>query len=495
VGTGVFSVACKMRESEASALSIMAEDSAAVSRLRILIIDDEANIRLQLALCLEADGHRVVAHGNIHDALADASWQLFDLVYLDLRLGMDNGLDFIPRLLAESPWAKVIVITAYASVDTAVEAMKRGAADYLAKPFTPAQVRLLTRKVAERRMLERKVEAMQTALGGIDPEADLPTASPAMARTLELARQVASSNATVLIRGELGTGKGRLARAIHAWSNRSAMPLGSVLCQTASADFLDADLFGTSPREPREAGGVGGWVPFCDGGTLLLDEVGELPLTLQSKLLRLLRDREYERHDDFKAISANVRVLATTSTDLQSAVNRGRLRADLLLALEVVRIDVPPLRQRPEDVRLLAARYLAWFGRENRRTIQGFSGAALEMLDKHTWPGNVRELRNVIERAVLVCKGDVVGVEHLPLSLSSNPSPYAVGDMVALDTIEDLHIRRVVASTKSIATAASILGIHPGTILRRLRRGEHASGRDDGSAGPSPGAGHDPLAE
>jgi NtrC-family two-component system response regulator AlgB len=472
----------------------MAEDPAALGRLRILIIDDEANIRLQLALCLEAENHHVVSHGNIHDAMADASWQVFDLIFLDLRLGLDNGLDFIARLLAESPWAKLIVITAYASVDTAVEAMKRGAADYLAKPFTPAQVRLVTQKVSERRRLERKVEAMQAALGGIDPEADLPTASPAMARTLELARQVASSNATVLIRGELGTGKGRLARAIHAWSNRSAMPLGSVLCQAPSADFLDADLFGMSAREPREAC-VRGWVPFCDGGTLLLDEVGELPLSLQPKLLRLLRDREYERHDDFKVLPADVRVLATTSSDLQGAVNRGRLRADLLLALEVVRIDVPPLRQRPEDVRLLASRYLAWFGRENHRPIQGFSEAALELLDKHGWPGNVRELRNVIERAVLLCKADLIGVEHLPLNLSTTPTPFAIGDMVSLEAIENLHIRRVVASTKSIATAASILGIHSGTILRRLRRAQGLGERDDGSAGPSPGATHDRLAE
>jgi len=466
----------------------MADDPAPLGRLRILIIDDEANIRLQLALCLEADGHHVVAHGNIHDAMAEASWQVFDLIYLDLRLGMDNGLDFIPRLLAESVWAKVIVITAYASVDTAVEAMKRGASDYLAKPFTPAQVRLVTRKVAERRLLERKVEAMQAALGGIDPEADLPTDSPAMARTLELARQVASSSATVLIRGELGTGKGRLARAIHAWSSRSGMPLGSVLCQAASADFLDASLFGVAARETREFDGVRGWVPFCDGGTLLLDEVGELPPTLQPKLLRLLRDREYERHDDFKALPANVRVLATTSTDLQGAVKRGRLRADLLLALEVIRIDVPPLRQRPEDVRLLACRYLAWFGRENHRTIQGFSEAALELLDKHAWPGNVRELRNVIERAVLLCKSDLIGVEHLPLNLANAPSPYAVGDMVALEAIENLHIRKVVASTKSIATAASILGIHPGTILRRLRRGGAQPGgvEQEEPAGKSP---------
>jgi len=449
----------------------MPEIQPAFAALRILIVDDEANIRTQLSLFLEADGHRVVAHGSIHEALVEASWQAFDLVFLDVRLGMENGLDFIPRLLAESPWAKVVVITAYASIDTAVEAMKRGAADYLPKPFSPAQVRLVTQKVAERRLLERRVEALQLALGGIDPELDFPTANAAMARAIELARQVASSQATILIRGEIGTGKGRLARAIHGWSNRAEAPFATALCHTTATDVLDAELFGLSLKDRSDSVSESpGWVEFCDGGTLHLEQIAETPPSLQPKLLRLLRDREYERHNDFKMRQTNVRVVATTSADLEHAVRRGRLRADLLLALDVIKIDLPPLRQRIEDIRLLASRYLAHFGRESHRTIGGFTSSAIDALERHSWPGNVRELRNVIERAVLICKAEEIGIEHLPNNLLNSPCNYTIGDLVPLEIIQDLHIRKVVASSRTIASAASILGVHSGTIIRRMKR-------------------------
>jgi two-component system, NtrC family, response regulator AlgB len=461
----------------------MSEIQPASATLRILVVDDEANIRTQLSLFLEADGHRVVAHGSIHEALVEASWQAFDLVFLDLRLGLDNGLDFIPRLLAESPWAKIVVITAYASIDTAVESMKRGAADYLAKPFSPAQVRLLTQKVAQRRLLERRVESLQLALGGIDPEADLPTANAGMARAIELARQVANSRATILIRGEIGTGKGRLARAIHGWSSRADAPFATALCQTTTTDVLDAELFGLSLKDRQDSvSDSPGWVEFCDGGTLHLEEIGESPPSLQPKLLRLLRDREYERHNDFKMRQTNVRVVATTSIDLDNAVRRGRLRADLLLALEVIRIDLPPLRQRAEDIRLLANRYLAHFGRDSHRTIAAFTPAAIDALEKHSWPGNVRELRNVIERAVLICKEDEIGIEHLPANLLNSPCNYAIGDLVPLEIIEDLHIRKVVSSTRTIASAANILGVHTGTIIRRMKR----FGKDAAAPLPDP---------
>jgi two-component system, NtrC family, response regulator AlgB len=459
----------------------MPEISPAPAALRVLIVDDEANIRTQLSLFLEADGHRVVAHGNIHEALVEASWQAFDLVFLDVRLGLENGLNFIPRLLAESPWAKIVVITAYASIDTAVESMKRGAADYLAKPFSPAQVRLVTQKVAERRLLERRVEALQLALGGIDAEADLPTANPAMAGAIELARQVANSQATILIRGEIGTGRGRLARAIHAWSNRSAAPFARALCQTTATDVLDAEIFGLSLKDrPDSLSESPGWVEFCDGGTLHLEEIGETPPSLQPKLLRLLRDREYERHNDFKMRQTNVRVVATTSMDLENAVRRGRLRADLLLALEVIKIDLPPLRQRVEDIPQLAMRYLVYFTRESHRAIGGFTSAATDALQKHSWPGNVRELRNVIERAVLICKNDEIGIEHLPPNLLNSPCSYTIGDLVPLEVIQDLHIRKVVASTRTIASAANILGVHSGTVIRRMKR----FGNEAGPAAP-----------
>jgi len=471
----------------------MPDISQPIVPLRILIIDDESNIRIQLSLCLKAAGHHVVGHGNIHDALAEVSWQVFDLIFLDLRLGTDNGLDFIPRLMAENPWTSVVVITAYASVDTAVEAMKRGACDYLAKPFTPAQVDFVTRKVAERRLLERRVEALQIALGDMDPEADLATASPAMERTLDLARQAASSQATVLIRGEPGTGKGRLARAIHAWSKRNKAPLATVHCQASVPDALEAKLFGLSLKEQRESPHeIPGWVHFCDEGTLLLEDVGDLPPSLQPKLLRLLRDKEYERFNDFKTRTANVRIVATTSVDLQHAVRHRRFLAELLLALEVVHIDIPPLRQRPEDVQMLAMRYLIYFGRENHRAIAGFKPQAWEVLSKHSWPGNVRELRNVVERAVIMCKSDFIELAHLPPNLLNVPAACSVGDLVSMETVQELHIRGVVASTRSIRSAAAVLGMHPDTVVRRLRRNGsdplQIGAQSDEAARTTPGA-------
>lgn len=443
----------------------------AVAPLRILIVDDEDNIRLTLSMFLEADGHEVIARDNIHDALADAALRAFDLVFLDVRLGIDDGLDFLPRIRAESPWAKIVVITAYASVSTAVQAMKGGATDYLPKPFTPAQVRLVTDKIAQQRRLEWKVEALKEALGNIDPEADFPTASSAMRAALSMARQVADSRATILISGEVGTGKGRLARAIHAWSGRADAPFGVVRCQPVDPDALEAEVFGVCQQEPSDSShDLTGRVGLCHGGTLVLEEVGQWPQSLQPKLLRLLSDREYERVNDFHPRPADVRVVAITSSDLSEAVARGQFRADLHLALDVVRIEVPPLRERVEDIRLLAGRYLAFFCRENHRRLAGFTSAAMKVLSQYRWPGNVRELRNIIERAVLLCRGERIDVEHFPPNMLNSAQAYELGDLVSLETIEQVHVRQVLQSAGSIKGAASILGINEKTLRIWLKR-------------------------
>jgi len=437
----------------------MSDAAPADVALRILVVDDEEAIRVTLSMCLEAEGHSVTAHGGIEDALEETARRVFDLIYLDVRLGVHNELDFLPRILAENPWAKVVVITAYASIATAVQAMKLGAVDYLPKPFTPAQVQLVTRKVAERRRLELKVASIQEALGSLDPDPDLLTENRPMRQVLEVARQVADSSATVLIRGEIGTGKGRLARAIHEWSRRAEAPFGLVSCESASTEQLDAELFGVSVLRGDGAGAdVPGRIELSERGTVLLDEVGQTPPSLQPKLLRLLSEKEFERRDDFRAREANVRVIATTSLDLEKLVLARRFRDELLLALNVVQLIIPPLRERPEDIRMLARRYLAFFGRANHRQVAGFTHDALTALKTYPWPGNDRELRNLIERAVVLCRADRIGLEHFPPNLLNRPDAYKLGDLVPLDTIEDVHIRRVLESTGSIKGAAANSG-------------------------------------
>jgi len=291
-----------------------------------------------------------------------------------------------------------------------------------------------------------------------------------MRRTIALARQVAQSNATVLIRGEIGTGKGRLARAIHAWSGRASGAFASVSCDTTSADELDAELFGFTKFDAPARLDVPGRIEFCKGGTIALHDITHAPPSLQPKLVRLLADKEFERHEDFQSRPADVRVVAATSVDPDEAVRRGRLRRELLLLLDVVRVEIPPLRQRPEDVRMLARRYLAHFSRENQKRIAGIATDAMTALKKYPWPGNTRELRNLLERAVILCNSDEIRLEHFPSNLLAAPQRHGIGDLVPLDTIEDLHIRRVLASTGSIKGAAAVLGIGVSTMVRWMKR-------------------------
>ncbi len=450
--------------------------------LRILIVDDEENIRFALIMCLESDGHKVVAVGSIEAALEKTAAQAFDLIFLDVRLGTQNGLDYIQTLLQENPWARIVVITAYASIDTAVEAMKRGASDYLSKPFEPAQLLLLTHKVAERRQLERKFEALQKTLGAMDPEADFPTSDPTWRDAVEFARRIATASAPVLICGERGTGRGRLARAIHEWSWRSQGPFASVSFDGRSADAMEVELFGTGP----EIGGKVGAIAFCHGGTLLLDEIGNMPMRLQPRLLSLLRDREFERQDQFVRRAVDVRVIATTSADLPRAAAVGQFRDDLLATLSVTRIDIPALRERAEDIPLLADRYLAYLASEHHRNVMGFTRDAAFVLKTHLWPGNSRELRSVIERAVLLCDSPSIGLEHLPADLinaeaktriNSNGG-YQVGDLVPLEVIEESHIRQVLASAKTLRRAAAILGVNASALCRKMKRLEAQANHD-----------------
>jgi NtrC-family two-component system response regulator AlgB len=439
--------------------------------LNILVVDDEVNIRKTLSMFLETEGHKVIAVSNYEDAIAEASRRSFELAFVDLRLGTQSGLDLIPALLAATPWLKIIVLTAYASIDTAVEAIRRGATDYLPKPFTPAQIKLAMQKVFALRTLEQKVTTLQEDLGRLHPEIDFSSTSNAMKHAVNLARQVAPSDATILLRGESGTGKSVLARAIHAWSNRLAKPMSIVSCPSFSSDLLESELFGHI--KGAFTGAIRdntGRIAACEGGTLLLDEIGDLPLSLQPKLLRFVQDREYERVGDYSTHKANVRLITATNVDLEKAAKEGRFREDLFYRLNVIQIEIPPLRDRPDDVVALAERLLVFYARNNHRSFLGFTKDALDALKRYSWPGNVRELRNIIERAAIISQADRIGIESLPASLVPGDSNAHIGDPVTLETIEEQHVRRVLAATKSLQEAADILGIDQATLWRRRKK-------------------------
>jgi len=434
-------------------------------------VDDEANIRKTLSVALEVEGHSVTAVSNGKDGVLQASLRSYDLIFLDLRLGMEKGTDFIPEFIAASPWIKIVIITAYATVETAIEAMKLGAVDYLPKPFIPEQVKAIVSRLAETKRAETTVSALGGPLEGDGHGTDLDSRSPAMQRALLLARQVAPTEAGVLIRGESGTGKSVLARFIHSWSARSAKPFGIVSCPSLSQELLESELFGHVRGAFTGAlRDYPGRIAATDGGTLFLDEIGDLPLRVQPKLLRFLQDHQFERIGESATRKADIRIVAASNLDLEGLVKAGSFREDLLYRLNTFQIELPPLRERSEDIAILAQRFLSYFAAKNHRQFLGFTDEALTAMKAHFWPGNLRELRNTIERATIVGRDSHIGITEMGLIAKSGKVDIRVGAAVPLDKVEEAHIRHVLASTKSLEEAARILGIDTATLWRRRKK-------------------------
>ncbi len=445
--------------------------SPASRALRVLVIDDEKNIRTTLAACLEGMGCQVTQAASAEAARAALARQPYDLAFLDLRLGETSGLELLPRLLAERPDLAVVIVTAYATFDTAVEAIKRGAKDYLPKPFSPSQIRHVVDQVAERRDMARKVADLEGRLHEAVPEADLETESPKARAVLDVAWRAAASDAPILLRGENGTGKGVLARALHARSPRSRHPFVVVNCPTLSDELLTSELFGHA--KGAFTGAVRdqpGRVESAHGGTLFLDEIAELSPGLQAKLLRFLQDKAFERLGEARTRRVDVRVVAATNRNLEAEVKAGSFRDDLLYRLNVIELTLPPLRERPEDILRLARRFVAFFARAARRPAPELSRAAEEALLAYHWPGNIRELRNAIERAIILSPAQLIEPQLLPdrIGASAASGPRLGGDFT-LEAIEREHIERVVARSPTLEDAARILGIDSSTLWRKRR--------------------------
>jgi NtrC-family two-component system response regulator AlgB len=443
-----------------------------------LVVDDDSGVRQSLRLCLEAAGARVLGVATGGAALEALDRGHFDVVFLDLWLGADAGLDLLPEMLQRQADLGVIVVTAFASIESAVDAVKRGAVDYIPKPFTPDQIRFTANRVLEAQRLRRRLSELQQELDESGEPSVFESHSQAFRQFLQTAGRAAASDAVVLLRGESGTGKNILARWMRGNSPRADAPFASVNCPALSGDLMTSALFGH--RKGAFTGAiadVAGKVQEAEGGTLFLDEVGELTADAQVRLLRFLHDRTYERLGEARERHADVRLIAATNRDVDAEVRTGRFREDLFYRLNVITLTIPTLRERSEDILLLAHHYLSMFSRKQGRSGLTFSSDTEQAMLAHRWPGNLRELRNAVERAVILAARDVfkpfdLGLDHgtrADHERSGDASAW-VGAPVSLAVLQREHIARVVAQSPSLEAAARTLGIDATTLQRKRKR-------------------------
>ncbi len=440
--------------------------------MRVLIVDDEPSIRKTTGLAVETMGHEVVSVPNGAKALKTLEEGPCDVCFLDVNLGNEDGLVVLEKLLKAQSTLVVVMFTAYASISVAVEAMRRGAFDFIPKPFTPDQIRQVLDKVGKTRRLEQKVQQLESQLNEHSPDVDLSSDEPGMVKTLQIAFKAAETPATVLILGPSGTGKSVLAREIHKRSPQKEATFVTVNCPSLSKELLESELFGHVKGSFTGAvGDTFGKVAAADGGTLFLDEIGEMPLEIQPKLLRLLQEREYERVGEARIRKANVRVIAATNRNLAEEVKAGRFREDLFYRLNVINLTLPGLKDRPADLMRMAENYRLFFAGRIGKKITGFAAPVKDAFVRYSWPGNLRELRNVIERAVILSAGEMIELEDLPDEFApTGDSSVAVGARVTIDQLEAEHIRRILATAKNLDEAARILGIDPATLYRKRQK-------------------------
>jgi NtrC-family two-component system response regulator AlgB len=446
--------------------------------MRILIVDDETSIRRTTALAVKSMGHEPFEATSAVRALKALEDEGCEVCFLDLKLGSEDGLEVLARLQKAYPAVAVVMFTAYATIATAVEAMRRGAFDFIPKPFTPDQIRQVLDKLTRARRLESRVHQLESQLAAESPPSEFISAEPSVQKALEIAFKAAETPATILVLGPSGTGKSVLAREVHARSGQREANFVTVNCPSLSKELLESELFGhVKGAFTGATTDTTGKVAAADGGTLFLDEIGEMPLEIQPKLLRLLQEREYERVGEARVRRAQVRVVAATNRNLAEEVKAGRFREDLYYRLNVISVTLPGLRDRPSDLRRLAESYLVFFAQKLGRPTMTFSPEVASAFSHYGWPGNLRELRNVVERAVILARGDSIQPDDLPddFRVSGDMTPM-VGARVTLDELEAAHIRRIVATSRNLDDAAKVLGIDPATLYRKRQKLGLASG-------------------
>ncbi len=438
----------------------------------VLIVDDEKNTREGLSRALRKN-YRVLLAEHGHQALEIMDREPVDVLLSDIRMPGMDGLTLVQRALTREPQPVCILLTAYGSIEMAVEAMKRGAYDFLTKPVNLDKVEILLKRALDSRSIEAENRQLHEQLDSKFGMENLIGESAPMQQVFDTVRQVAAARATVLIEGESGTGKEMAAHAIHRLSPRAKGPMIALHCAALSDSLLESELFGhekgafTGATERRR-----GRFEAADGGTLFLDEIGEISPAVQVKILRVLEERCFERVGGQETIDVDIRLIAATNRDLKKMVDEGKFREDLYYRLHVVSIRMPPLREHPEDIPLLCRHFLDQFNRENSTALAGFTPDALEAMTQYDWPGNVRELRNAVERMVVMARGDKLTLRDIPAPIRDAAAPRAGRGAPAALSLEHAERQMIVEALRATGDnrtlAAERLGISRRTLHRKL---------------------------
>jgi two-component system NtrC family response regulator len=450
-----------------------------VTMTTVLVVDDEKNYLVVLEDLLEDEGYKVLTASSGAEALEIIKAKPVDTVLSDIKMPGMTGIDLLEKIQAEDPDLPVILMTAYAEVDQAVEAMKKGALDHLQKPFDNKDVKRAVARGAEKRSLVRNIRYLETELGSV--WGNIIGKSKEMERVFGIMKRVADTPTTALIIGESGTGKELVARGLHKASSRNNAPFVSINCAAVPENLLESELFGYEKGAFTGANSLRqGKFEFADGGSIFLDEVGEMALSLQVKLLRVLQESEFQRVGGNKDIRVDVRIIAATNKDLKEEVDAGRFREDLFFRLNVVRIDVPPLRDRRSDIPFLVAHFVKKFGEKLGRSVADVDPEVMSSLYRYSWPGNVRELENVIERSLVLCRGTTVKPEDLPPEIRESPEieegldtliSWEKGLAETLEAIEERMIRQALKKADSVqAQAAKMLGISRSNLQYKMKK-------------------------